>query len=90
MELAGRGEKGDGKEGGVGELGGDAGAEEIAVGEVGLEYRELFHAAGGIGFGGVVCGVSEILDVGVEVVADYGFFDVALWFDDELDEDLCL
>jgi hypothetical protein len=34
--------------------------------------------------------VPEVFDVGVEVVADYGFFDVALGFDDELDEDFCV
>ena len=90
MEFAGRGEQGDGEEGGVGELGGDAGAEEVAVGEVGLEDREFFHAAGGVGLGGVVGGVPEVFDVGVEVVADDGFFDVALRFDDEFDEDLCI
>jgi len=74
----------------VGELGGDAGAEEVTVGEVGLEDGQFFHAAGGVGFRGVVGRVAEVLDIGVEVVANDGFFDVALRFDDELDEDLCI
>jgi len=90
MEFAGRREEGDGEEGGVGELGGDPGAEEVAVGEIGLEDGQFFHTAGGVGLGGVIGGMAEVFDVGVEVVADDGFFDVALGFDDELDKDLCI
>jgi len=64
----------------------NARAEEVAVGEVGLEDGQFFHAAGGVSFGGVVGRVAEVFDVGVEVVSDHGFFDVALGFDDELDK----